>query len=106
MSALQRIVANFDHLVKVDMRDLIAKKDLLNRADLVISSVRLEDVDFDYIHVNPIMTDAELELIQKSYSELTTGNRNMLSIIHEDGVFAKSVVLDLLQVNILLGENC
>ena len=106
MSALQRIVANFDHLVKVDMRDLIAKKDLLNRADLVISSVRLEDVDFDYIHVNPIMTDAELELIQKSYSELTTGNRNMLSIIHEDGVFAKSVVLDLLQDNILLGENC
>ena len=106
MSALQRIVANFDHLVKVDMRDLIAKKDLLNRADLVISSVRLEDVDFDYIHVNPIMTDAELELIQKSYSELTMGNRNMLSIIHEDGVFAKSVVLDLLQDNILLGENC
>lgn len=38
MSALQRIVANFGRLVKVDMRDLIAKKDLLNRADLVISS--------------------------------------------------------------------
>ena len=106
MSALQRIVANFDHLVKVDMRDLIAKKDLLNRADLVISSVRLEDVDFDYIHVNPIMTDGELELIQRSYSELTTGNRNMLSMIHEDGAFAKSVVIDLLQDNILLGEDC
>ncbi len=106
MSSLKRIVAAFDHLIKVDLRDLERNKDLLNRADLVISSVRLEDVDFDYIHVNPIMTDAELELIQKSYSELTTGNRNMLSIIHEDGVFAKSVVLDLLQDNILLGENC
>ena len=106
MSSLKRIVAAFDHLIKVDLRDLERNKDLLNRADLVISSVRLEDVDFDYIHVNPIMTDAELELIQKSYSELTTGNRNMLSIIHEDGVFAKSVVIDLLQDNILLGEDC
>ena len=106
MSSLKRIVAAFDHLIKVDLRDLERNKDLLNRADLVISSVRLEDVDFDYIHVNPIMTDAELELIQKSYSELTTGNRNMLSMIHEDGAFAKSVVIDLLQDNILLGEDC
>ena len=106
MSSLKRIVASFDHLIKVDLRDLERMKDLLNRADLVISSVRLEDVDFDYIHVNPIMTDGELELIQRSYSELTTGNRNMLSIIHEDGAFAKSVVLDLLQDNILLGEEC
>ena len=106
MSSLKRIVAAFDHLIKVDLRDLERNKDLLNRADLVISSVRLEDVDFDYIHVNPIMTDAELELIQRSYSELTTGNRNMLSMIHEDGAFAKSVVIDLLQDNILLGEDC
>ena len=106
MSSLKRIVAAFDHLIKVDLRDLERNKDLLNRADLVISSVRLEDVDFDYIHVNPIMTDTELELIQRSYSELTTGNRNMLSMIHEDGAFAKSVVIDLLQDNILLGEDC
>ena len=106
MSSLKRIVAAFDHLIKVDLRDLERNKDLLNRADLVISSVRLEDVDFDYIHVNPIMTDAELELIQRSYSGLTTGNRNMLSMIHEDGAFAKSVVIDLLQDNILLGEDC
>lgn len=106
MSSLKRIVAAFDHLIKVDLRDLERNKDLLNRADLVISSVRLEDVNFDYIHVNPIMTDAELELIQRSYSELTTGNRNMLSMIHEDGAFAKSVVIDLLQDNILLGEDC
>lgn len=106
MSSLKRIVSNFDHLVKVDMRDLGVKKDLLDKSDLVISSVRLEDASFDYIHVNPIMTDSELELIQRTYSDLTTGNRNMLSVIHEDGVFAKSVVLDLLQENILLGQSC
>ena len=106
MSSLKRIVSSFDRLIKVDLRDLGNQKELLNKADLVISSVRLEDVAFDYIHVNPIMTDSELELIQKSYAGLTTGNRNMLSIIHEDGAFAKSVVLDLLQDNILLGENC
>lgn len=105
MSSLTRIISNFDHLVKVDMRDLSTNQSLLEKADLVISSVHV-DADVDYIHVSPIMTDAEIEQIQRTYSELTKGNRNMLSVIHEDGVFAKSVVLDLLQNNILLGQPC
>ncbi|CQR23742.1 PRD domain/PTS system IIA domain-containing protein [Streptococcus varani] len=106
MSSLKRIISSFDHIIQIDLRDLVSKKEMLSRADLVVSSVRLEKVNFDYIHVNPIMTASELELIQRTYSELTTGNRNMLSVIHEDGVFAKSVVLDLLQENILLGQSC
>lgn len=106
MSSLKRIISNFDHLVKVDLRDVEAKRELLDKADLVISSVHLNEVSFDYIHVSPIMTDAEIEQIQRTYSDLTTGNRNMLSVIHEDGVFAKSVILDLLQDKILLGESC
>lgn len=106
ISSLKRIISNHDHLVKVDMRDLVTHKDLLNKADLVISSVHLEDVGFDYIHVSPIMTNVEFENIQRTYFELTTGNRNMLSMIHEDGVFAKSVILDLLKDNILLAQSC
>lgn len=106
MSSLKRIISNFDHLVKVDMKDLSLRRDLLDKADLIISSVHLEDQGLDYIHVSPIMTDAEIEKIQRTYSERTTGNRNMLSVIHEDGVFAKSVIVDLLGNNILLGESC
>lgn len=106
MSSLKRIISNFDHLVTVDLRELEGRQEVLEQADLVISSVHLDGSTFDYIHVSPIMTDTEVETIQRTYSELTTGNRNMLSVIHEDGVFAKSVIVDLLGNNILLNEAC
>ncbi|MGT2951168.1 hypothetical protein BU202_07740 [Streptococcus cuniculi] len=104
MSSLRRTISNFDHLVNMDMRELTEEK--LQQADLIISSIHLEQFSIDYIQVSPIVTDEELEIIQHAYSSLTKGNRNMLSAIHDNTSFSKSVIRDLLQTNILLHQSC
>ncbi|MBF0786652.1 MULTISPECIES: BglG family transcription antiterminator [unclassified Streptococcus] len=104
MSSLRRTISNFDHLVNMDMRELTEEK--LEQADLIISSIHLEQFAVDYIQVSPIVTDEELEIIQHTYSSLTKGNRNMLSMIHDNTSFSKSVIRDLLQSNILLHQSC
>lgn len=85
MSSLRRTISNFDHLVNMDMRELTEEE--LAQADLVISSIHLEQFDADYIQVSPIVTDEELEIIQHAYSNLTKGNRNILSAIHDSTSF-------------------
>ncbi|MBF0818305.1 BglG family transcription antiterminator [Streptococcus acidominimus] len=104
MSSLRRTISDFDHLVNMDMRELTEEK--LEQADLIISSIHLEQFAVDYIQVSPIVTDEELAIIQQAYTSLTKGNRNMLSAIHDNTSFSKSVIRDLLQTNILLHQSC
>lgn len=104
MSSLRRTISNFDHLVKMDMRELTEEK--IEQADLIISSIRLDGFPRNYIRVSPIVTDTELEMIQHEYSKLTQGNRHVLSAIHDQTLFSKSVILDLLKNKVLLSQSC
>lgn len=104
MSSLKRTISDFDHLINIDLKELDENK--IEQADLIISSIHLDNVSRDFIRVSPIVTDAELETIQHAYAELSKGNRNMLSVIHDDTVFSKSVITELLQSNILLEQHC
>ncbi|MBY5035049.1 BglG family transcription antiterminator [Streptococcus gallolyticus] len=103
MNSLRRTISSFDYLMKIDLKDLTAEK--IEQADLIISSIQLDHLAKNYIRVSPIVTDKELEMLQQTYSSLTKGNRNMLSAIHDNDVFSKSVVLDLLNGNILLNQS-
>ncbi|HFI0149291.1 TPA: transcription antiterminator [Streptococcus suis] len=104
MSSLRRTISNFDHLVKLDMRELTDEK--IEQADLIISSIRLDGFPRSYILVSPIVADHELEMIQHEYSRLTQGNRHMLSAIHDQTLFSKSVILDLVKDQVLLHQSC
>ena len=104
MSSLRRMISSFDNLINMDLKEITLEK--IEQADLVISSIQLADFPKSYIHVSPIVTDRELELIQQNYANLTHGNRNMLSAIHDSSVFSKSVIQDLLQDKVLLNQSC
>lgn len=103
LSSLRRTISSFDYLLNIDLKDLTPEK--IDQADLIISSIHLEDFPKPYIRVSPIVTDRELKLIQQQYTNMTKGNRNMLSAIHDTDVFSKSVILDLLQDRILLQQS-
>lgn len=103
MSSLRRTISTFDYVINVDLKELTPEK--IEQADLIISSIQLENFQKPYIQVSPIVTEREMELIQRRYASLTQGNRNMLSAIHDSTVFSKSVILDLLKENILLHQS-
>ncbi len=104
MSSLRRTISSFDHLINIDLKEL--DEDKIEQADLIISSIRLENFPKAYIRVSPIVTDTELETIQHAYAGLSKGNQNMLSVVHDDTVFSKSVIMDLLQRRVLLKQHC
>ena len=103
MNAMTRIVSDFDHLIKIDLKDLT--RDKVVQADMIISSIFLDDASPKYLFISPIATDAELEMVQKRYASLTKGNRHMLAIIDDAQVFQNSMIHELLQDKILLQQQ-
>lgn len=82
ISSLRRLISHYDHLVTVDLSELDSS--VARQADILISSIQLKNFPRPYVLVSPVLTNDELDNIQKLYLDLTKGNRKVLSIVHDD----------------------
>ncbi len=107
INSVRKLVSGFDRLISLDWRKL--NKSAIENADLIISSVELENFANPYILVSPVVTDAEREKIQRAYNKLTEKNRasltSYLSVQNREEI-SKKIILDLLKDNILIKQSC
>ncbi|MCR8966997.1 BglG family transcription antiterminator [Streptococcus zalophi] len=102
ISSLRRVIANYDHIIKIDFKEL--NQEIIQKSDIIISSIRLENVNFPYILVSPILTNDELDDIQKQYLNLTKGNRKVLSMVHDNYYARQTLLKNLIQNSIFLNK--
>lgn len=102
ISSLRRLISHYDHLVTVDLSELDSS--VARQADILISSIQLKDFPLPYVLVSPVLTNDELDNIQKLYLDLTKGNRKVLSIVHDDYDAKQALLKDLIQQEVYLHQ--
>ncbi|WP_256867298.1 BglG family transcription antiterminator [Streptococcus dysgalactiae] len=102
ISSLRRLISHYDHLVTVDLSELDSS--VARQADILISSIQLKEFPLPYVLVSPVLTNDELDNIQKLYLDLTKGNRKVLSIVHDDYDAKQALLKDLIQHEVYLHQ--
>lgn len=100
MNQLRHIISDYDNLVRIDMDDLANIE--LKETDLVISSVQLDLPSSRYLLVGTIITEQELQDIQRRYYHITKVNRNKVSLLRNSDLFTQSLIKKLLNDSIYL----
>ncbi|WMB29517.1 PTS sugar transporter subunit IIA [Streptococcus didelphis] len=104
INSLKRIISSYDYLQKIDLVDVTDQ--LALKADIIISSVLLENFDHPYILVSPLLSQEENDIIQREYRRLTDGNRKILSVVKNEKQLNHSIIRNLLGQNIHLQKEC
>lgn len=98
MNSLNRIISNFDRLIKIESTKLTSEK--IMYADLIISSIYIDDSSDKFVFISPILTSEDFNMIQNRYAHLLEGNRRMLSVIENESIYKQSLVQKLLENSI------
>ncbi len=103
LNQVRKITGQFDNIEKVDFSKA---KDLeVNSNDLVISSVSLGDVEYEYIHVGTIMKEEDLFKIQKRFLTYTMGQNQSNYLIKDDEELAQRLIKRLIGNSIYLKKK-
>lgn len=103
LNQVRKITGQFDNIEKVEFSKA---KDLeVNSNDLVISSVSLGDVEYEYIHVGTIMKEEDLFKIQKRFLTYTMGQNQSNYLIKDDEELAQRLIKRLIGDSIYLKKK-
>lgn len=103
LNQVRKITGQFDNIEKVEFSKA---KDLeVNSNDLVISSVSLGDVEYEYIHVGTIMKEEDLFKIQKRFLTYTMGQNQSNYLIKDDEELAQRLIKRLIGNSIYLKKK-
>ena len=103
LNQVRKITGQFDNIEKVEFSKA---KDLeVNSNDLVISSVSLGDVEYEYIHVGTIMKEEDLFKIQKRFLTYTMGQNQSNYLIKDDEELAERLIKRLIGNSIYLKKK-
>ena len=103
LNQVRKITGQFDNIEKVEFSKA---KDLeVNSNDLVISSVSLGDVEYEYIHVGTIMKEEDLFKIQKRFMTYTMGQNQSNYLIKDDEELAERLIKRLIGNSIYLKKK-
>ncbi|MGV3010850.1 BglG family transcription antiterminator [Streptococcus thoraltensis] len=100
MNSLNRIISNFDRLIKIESKKLTPEK--IAHADLIISSIYIDNPSNKFVFISPILTSTDFTIIQNRYSHLLEGSRRMLSVIENESMYTQSLVQKLLGNSIII----
>lgn len=103
INSVRKIVPHYDRIQKLELSSLTEEK--AKSADMIISSVELNNIDVPYIWVSPVLTQSEIDIIQSTYHTLSDGNRRILSVMTSDHYFNQSVINELIKNRIFLNQN-
>lgn len=103
VNSLKRIISSYDHIKKIDFAGVT--DEVIKEADIVISSVELQQLTKPYILVSPVLSQFEMDKIQEVYHSLSDGNRKTLSVINDQQSVNQSMISELVQNRIYLDES-
>ena len=104
MGQLSRVFSDYDNLVKLEWKNV--NSETLAAADLIISSIDLEEMPDNYIKVSHIITDKEMDHIREQYARLTKGRRKNFSAFSNNRLSVRLMLERLLDNQVLLRKNC
>lgn len=104
MNALNRVISPYDYLKRIDYTKFSNEE--AGKADIIISSVDLPQINFSYILVSPVPGQGEMEKIRDVYYSLANGNRKTLSVINNHERVNQSLLSELIGSAIFLQEDC
>lgn len=104
MNGLNRVISPYDHLKKIDYNQF--SNEQASKADIIISSVDLPQIEVPYILVSPVLGQGEMEKIRDVYYSLANGNRKTLSVINNHESVNRSLLSELIGQDIFLQKDC
>lgn len=100
LSRLKRVFSAADHIVKTNLASLKHKN--IDNIDFIVSSIKIPELSKPCIEVSSIITEQELQDIQRFYGELTASGPILMRATEEEKTVENTLLVELLNQQVTL----